>query len=257
MSGNSSCVPFHSDDVTRLQNDLVWSMSRSDVILYGIRRKASSYNIVVKPCQTQSNPGLNRPNPVKTGFGQGLTWFDRVWSGFDIVCPGLAGFHRGLTWFERKSLFSKARLKFRFDRKIELFSKIEIPCVDDNRKWDCYLTIMFRRGYIHVCVECEIEISGFIRNCIKLWKLDEYGNLKEVVNYQLMPQDNIISYLHPLHIIKNGNWLMHEGDSFRPRIYAVDLKKMKRMKDRGNSYDEYELYAGVRMDTSPEQVRYT
>ena len=40
-----------------------------------------------------------------------------------------------------------------------------------------------------------------------------------------------------------------------PRLYKLDLKKTD-IKNKGNSYDEYELYAGVRTDTWPKQVRY-
>ena len=71
-------------------------------------------------------------------------------------------------------------------------------------------TIMVKSDCIHVCVKYDIEISGFGRTtCIKLWKLDEYENMKEVVTYQLKTHDSYnyisISSLIPFHLMKNGS----------------------------------------------------
>ncbi|GKD51875.1 hypothetical protein Tco_1280851 [Tanacetum coccineum] len=77
---------------------------------------------------------------------------------------------------------------------------------------------------------------------IKLWKLDEYGNMKEVATYQLKPRSDLI----PFHLMKNGNWLMRHRWSRNHKIYKVDLKKQKHIKD--NIYDDFDEYAEVRVD---------
>ncbi|GJT92822.1 putative F-box protein [Tanacetum coccineum] len=105
----------------------------------------------------------------------------------------------------------------RFDTKTERFSKIETPNVDANPNaysTNYYDTIMVKSDCIHVCVKYDINIScdnGFERTtCIKLWKLDENDNMKEVLTCQLRPHvDGIsMSYLVPLHLLENGNCLM-------------------------------------------------
>ncbi|GJY29408.1 reverse transcriptase domain-containing protein [Tanacetum coccineum] len=123
----------------------------------------------------------------------------------------------------------------RFDTKTERLSKIETPNVDDNSNasHNYFATIMVKSDCIHVCVKYDIKIScdrGFRRTSyIKLWKLDENENMKEVVTYQLRPHvDGIsMSYLVPLHLLENGNCLMRNCSCHEHQIYEVDLKKKK------------------------------
>ncbi|GJV76072.1 putative F-box domain-containing protein [Tanacetum coccineum] len=103
------------------------------------------------------------------------------------------------------------------------------------------------------------QLPSIIRTtCIKLWKLDENDNMKEVLTCQLRPHgyDHTISSLRPFHLMKNGNWLMMLNNclsSYNDGIYKVDLKKKMRItnkgkeKEKGNIYDDFE-YAKVRMD---------
>ncbi|GJU39054.1 putative F-box protein [Tanacetum coccineum] len=162
----------------------------------------------------------------------------------------------------------------RFDTKTERFSLIETQHVDDNPDaYDYFYTIVVISNCIHVCVKYDNYISDdlFGRTaCIKLWKLDEYGNMKEVATYQLrsLIYDHTISYLNPFHLMKNGNWLMR-NDFSENKIYEVELKKKKHTKDKGkgnekgNIYDDFE-YAEVRVNGNTnnnnnivdEEVRY-
>ena len=149
----------------------------------------------------------------------------------------------------------------RFNTKTERLSKIETPFVDDyGNTYDNSATIMVKSDCIHVCVKYNIQIrchSGFevkTCTCIKLWKLDENGNMKEVVSYQLIRRPyvydhtiTIISHLIPFHLMKNGNWLMRISCN-KHQIYKVDLKKKMHIKDKGkgNIYDDFE-YAKFRV----------
>ncbi|GJR92254.1 F-box/kelch-repeat protein-like protein [Tanacetum coccineum] len=148
----------------------------------------------------------------------------------------------------------------RFDTKTEQFSKIKTPNVDDDPNEYYFAAIVVKNDCIHVCVKYDIHGScdnGFRRTtCIKLWKLDEYGNMKEVLTYQLRPHvyDFHITSLIPFHLMKNGKWLMrNECDSYKHKIYEVDLinKKKHYFKGKGNQkgniYDDVE-YAKVRVD---------
>ncbi|GJY02512.1 reverse transcriptase domain-containing protein [Tanacetum coccineum] len=135
----------------------------------------------------------------------------------------------------------------RFDTKTERLSKIETPHVDANtNRYDYFATIMVISDCIHVCVKydrsCPPSGFGWTETYIKLWKLDEYGNMKEVATYQLKPRSALI----PFHLMKNGNWLMRHRWSRNHKIYKVDLKKQKHIKD--NIYDHFDEYAEVRVD---------
>ena len=112
---------------------------------------------------------------------------------------------------------------------------------------------MVQSGDLHVCVKYNTETRDkwmkFEWTYIKLWKLDEYENWKEVVNYKLMPDDTF-RYIRPLHFMKNGNMIGHFG----PRLYKVDLKK----RDINYLCDDYELYPAIgEMDEWYGKVRYT
>ncbi|GKE08311.1 hypothetical protein Tco_1411862, partial [Tanacetum coccineum] len=78
--------------------------------------------------------------------------------------------------------------------------------------------------------------------CIKSWKLDESGNMKEVVTYQLRTPvyDIPISSLIPFHLMKNGNWLMRARHNHH--IYKVDLKKKMHNKDKGEGKENGSIY---------------
>nr|GEV87778.1 hypothetical protein [Tanacetum cinerariifolium] len=99
---------------------------------------------------------------------------------------------------------------------------------------------------------------------IKLCKLDEYGNMKEVLTYELRPNvyDHTISSLCPFHLMKNENWLMLKNcwDSNNDRIYKVDLKNKRHItnkgkeKEKGNIHVDFE-YANVRMDDNTNIAR--
>ncbi|GJX45208.1 reverse transcriptase domain-containing protein [Tanacetum coccineum] len=155
----------------------------------------------------------------------------------------------------------------RFDTETERLSKIETPNVDNA--YNYFATIMVKSDCIHVCVKYDIDISYDTRigstTCIKLWKLDEYGKMIEVVNYQLRTHvyDIPISYLIPFHLMKNGSWLMRSYENHQ--IYKVDLKNKMHIKDKGEGkakgsiYDDFE-YAKVRVDhntiVDEEVIRY-
>nr|GEX56509.1 hypothetical protein [Tanacetum cinerariifolium] len=85
---------------------------------------------------------------------------------------------------------------------------------------------------------------GWTTTYIKLWKLDEYGNMKEVATYQIRPH-GYARHLIPFHLMRNGNWLMRDGWSQNHKIYKVDLKNQKHIKD--NIYDKFDEYAEVRV----------
>ncbi|GKB62579.1 putative F-box protein [Tanacetum coccineum] len=154
----------------------------------------------------------------------------------------------------------------RFDTKTERLSEIETPNVDEiSNAYNYFDTIVVKSDCIHVCVKYDIDISrnyGFGRNiftCIKLWKLDEYENMKEVLTYQVrlrIVHDIPISSLHPFHLMKNGNWLMMRNlwGCYKHIIYEVDLKKNKHVK--GNIYDDddFEHAEVLRVDDNNDIV---
>ncbi|GKA59868.1 F-box/kelch-repeat protein-like protein [Tanacetum coccineum] len=167
----------------------------------------------------------------------------------------------------------------RFDTKTECFSKIETPYVDRDA-YNYFPTMVVKSDCIHVCVKYDIYMScdnSFGRTtCIELWKLDEYGKMKEVVTYQLRPRvynDQTISSLIPFHLMKNGKWLMRNCSSREHKIYEVDLKKKKHYfkdkgkgkgkgKERGNICDEFEYkevnnYTNNNNNIVDEEIRYT
>nr|GFC28691.1 hypothetical protein [Tanacetum cinerariifolium] len=142
----------------------------------------------------------------------------------------------------------------RFDTKTERLLMIDTPYVDANRNRYAYsTTIMVMSNCIHVCVKYDTNTKyprsdlRWRETYIKLWKLDEYGNMKQVVTYQLRPLVYGISksYLIPFHLMRNGNWLMRDGWSQNLKVYKVDLKKQKHIKD--NIYDNFDEYAEVRV----------
>nr|GEZ08116.1 hypothetical protein [Tanacetum cinerariifolium] len=151
-------------------------------------------------------------------------------------------------------------LIIRFDTKTKWFSKIQTPNVDDIPYSHCnyFATIVVKSDCIHVFVKYDSNKRcgcGFQRTTsIKLWKLDEYGNMEEVLTYQLRPfvYDNPIRSLIPLHLMKNGKWLMRNRFSYhQDKIYKVDLKNKQLIKDNGKEkgiiYDDFE-YLEVRVD---------
>ncbi|GJT13608.1 putative reverse transcriptase domain-containing protein [Tanacetum coccineum] len=147
----------------------------------------------------------------------------------------------------RKNFKGRLSSIIRFDIKTEQLSKIETLNVDaDPNAYDYFATFMVKSDCIHVCVKYEINItydSGFgSTTCIKLWKLDESGNMKEVVTYQLRTPvyDIHISSLIPFHLMKNGNWLMRARHNHH--IYKVDLKKKMHIKDKGEGKENGSIY---------------
>nr|GEU32009.1 hypothetical protein [Tanacetum cinerariifolium] len=79
---------------------------------------------------------------------------------------------------------------------------------------------------------------------IMLWKLDEYGNMKEVATYQIRLH-GYARHLIPFHLMRNRDWLMWDERSQNHKIYKVDLKKKKHIKDK--IYDNFDEYAEVRV----------
>ncbi|GKC48998.1 F-box/kelch-repeat protein-like protein [Tanacetum coccineum] len=91
----------------------------------------------------------------------------------------------------------------RFDTMAESFQKIETPSVNKPHS----ATITVHGGYVHYCVK--YDIGRLKSTCIELWKLNADGDMREkVVTYELRPND--IRFLSPLHLMRNGNWLMIE-----------------------------------------------
>nr|GEZ42489.1 hypothetical protein [Tanacetum cinerariifolium] len=223
------------------------------------------------------------PSSVK-----GLTPTRRPLPPFECITPGsiclLASFH-GLVCLGISSihgLIEKSRhlstykytlswtLESRVDTKTKPFLEIETHHLDDNPDaYDYYSTIVVKGDCIHVCVKYDIDISydsGFgSMTCIKLWKLDEYGKMIELVDYKLRTPvyDIPLGSLIPFYLMKNGNWVMCSYENHQ--IYKVDLKKKIYIKDnvegkeKGIIYDDFE-YAKVSVGDGTnivdEEVRY-
>nr|GEX61654.1 hypothetical protein [Tanacetum cinerariifolium] len=139
-------------------------------------------------------------------------------------------------------------------------------CCEDDYKL-LFVDLFDNNVYIYA-----LRLDSWKKIDIKLCKLDEYGNMKEVLTYELRPNvyDHTISSLIPFHLMKNGNWLMLKNcwHSNNDRIYKVDLKKKRHItnkgkeKEKGNIHVDFE-YANVRMDDNTnisnlvhEEVRY-
>nr|GEU41809.1 hypothetical protein [Tanacetum cinerariifolium] len=146
-------------------------------------------------------------------------------------------------YFLQEDMSGRLYSIIKFDTKTERFSEIETHHVDDNPDaYDYYATIVVKGDCIHVCVKYDTDISydsGFgSMTCIKLWKLDEYGKLIEVVDYQLrMPVYDIhLGSLIPLYLMKNENWVMCSYENHQ--ICKVDLKKKINIKDKGEGKEK-------------------
>ncbi|GJS33368.1 hypothetical protein Tco_0531750 [Tanacetum coccineum] len=141
------------------------------------------------------------------------------------------------------------------------FQKIETPSVNKPHS----ATITVHRGYVHYCVK--YDIGRLKSTCIELWKLNADGDMREkVVTYELRPND--IRFLSPLHLMRNGNWLMIDYED-GCHLFEVDLKKKRYIKDKyshcnrtiskskSECREECKLYfSGVRVNWTHD-IRYT
>ncbi|KAJ9555545.1 LOW QUALITY PROTEIN: hypothetical protein OSB04_010159 [Centaurea solstitialis] len=90
----------------------------------------------------------------------------------------------------------------RFDSKTEKFSKTEGPTFTNPRTW--WLNLWF--GCIHLCVT---HSNPYFRDScqeFEMWRMDGGGEWTKVVTYY--PLSRLDRFDQPLHVMKNGNWLM-------------------------------------------------
>ncbi|KAJ9557970.1 hypothetical protein OSB04_012584 [Centaurea solstitialis] len=111
----------------------------------------------------------------------------------------------------------------RFDLKTEKFSEIAAPTFGNPMTW--WLNFMVVRGCIHLYVTHDITYANSRPCCpeIEMWRMDGEGEWRKVVTYCLMP---FLSWFpQSLHVMKNGNWLIHYKEKEKNYVYKVDLKK--------------------------------
>ena len=106
-------------------------------------------------------------------------------------------------------------LIIRFDTKAETFTKIAAPSLE-NVLLRCFsLTVV--NGCIHLCVSL-VGIKS--PDKLELWKMDGDGEWTKVLSccHRLSKCD----FYQPLHVMKNGNWLV--GSIRNGYVYEVDLE---------------------------------
>ncbi|KAI3715081.1 hypothetical protein L6452_22048 [Arctium lappa] len=112
----------------------------------------------------------------------------------------------------------------RFDLRTEKFSEIAAPSFRNLSPW-CLNFMVVVRGCIHFCVAyCITNENSRVpcrRRAIEIWRMDEDEDWRKVVTY--FPISSFPWYQQPLHVMKNGNWLMHSKE--KGYVYKADLEK--------------------------------
>ncbi|KAI3524069.1 hypothetical protein L1887_02704 [Cichorium endivia] len=91
-----------------------------------------------------------------------------------------------------------------FNTKTEKFTSIATPCFA-YQSTTCS-SFMVHRDRIHFCVTIHGNPTFYHEN-IELWKMVGDGDWTKVVNHRSMSFELLTTY--PLHLMRNGNWLMH------------------------------------------------
>ncbi|KAJ9539723.1 hypothetical protein OSB04_026229 [Centaurea solstitialis] len=103
----------------------------------------------------------------------------------------------------------------RFDVKTEKWRKIAGPYI--NGLWKHCLSFLVVRGCIHLyLIHRHLRLDdngGFIElgdSTAELWRMDGEEDWTKVVTTYNLPNSHPRWFiLHPLHLMKNGNWVMH------------------------------------------------
>ncbi|KAJ9554897.1 hypothetical protein OSB04_009511 [Centaurea solstitialis] len=135
-------------------------------------------------------------------------------------------------------------LIIRLDLKTERFTKIAVP----STCRDGLLRLMVVKGCIHLTVFKE-DFSSRTWT-IEEWRMDGDGSWTKVVNSICSIQD--LSFLGPLYLMRNGNWLMCTKND----ICKVDPKK--NTKDHLSSSTPLAIYQiGIYIETFVSPNQYT
>ncbi|CAH1426826.1 unnamed protein product [Lactuca virosa] len=92
-----------------------------------------------------------------------------------------------------------------FDTKTQNFTEIATPSF--RHQLTTCSSFMVHRDRIHLCVTIWGGDCNVFDYNIELWRMDGDGDWTKVVNYRPMSSDLWNKY--PLHLMRNGNWLMH------------------------------------------------
>ncbi|KAJ9542003.1 hypothetical protein OSB04_028509 [Centaurea solstitialis] len=111
----------------------------------------------------------------------------------------------------------------RFDTKVEKFTEIAAPSLEVVGKCRRSLTVV--SGCVHLCVS-SVGITSADK--LELWKMDGDGEWTKVVSCC----HTLFKYMdnQPLHLMKNGNWLVGSADE--RYAYEVDLEMKTRKRVR-------------------------
>lgn len=131
------------------------------------------------------------------------------------------------TWLDEQLYFLREVPSYsviRFDTKTEKLKEIATiatPLFGNKRITGLSLNVL--RGCIHFYVTYDDLNVNFMDYCLKieLWRMDEDGEWENVETYRLVFSSPW--FLRPLHVMKNGNWLMNSNDG--DCMYKVDLEK--------------------------------
>ncbi|CAH1452106.1 unnamed protein product [Lactuca virosa] len=112
-----------------------------------------------------------------------------------------------------------------FCTKTEKLSEIATPLFRQQRteRWGIgkertvCKDFMVLRGSIHFCVAFTDSLGEY--STIELWRMNADGDWTKMIAYS--PLERVFRYEKPLHIMRNGDWLMYrEG-----HVYQRDMKK--------------------------------
>lgn len=87
-----------------------------------------------------------------------------------------------------------------------------------NQRTDC-MGFMIVRGCIHFCVAIINSVGRY--DTIELWRINRYGDWDKVVTSSR--EEHLSCIDQPLHVMRNGNWLMHS--KLKEYVYVLDTKK--------------------------------
>ncbi|KAJ9559108.1 hypothetical protein OSB04_013722 [Centaurea solstitialis] len=110
-----------------------------------------------------------------------------------------------------------------FDVKTEKWKKMVAPDIG-NGYYKTSSTILVVRGCIHVYAiyDGESETNGFVT---ELWRMDGDGDWTKVTDTFNRPDCfPLWIALYPLHLTKNGNWVMHLKFYGLKTLYEADLQ---------------------------------
>ncbi|KAJ9565106.1 hypothetical protein OSB04_001072 [Centaurea solstitialis] len=114
-----------------------------------------------------------------------------------------------------KEILQNILIIIRFDTKTEKFTEIAVPSLNYERTRSVCLTVV--SGCLHMCMT---SAGTWSPGKLEMWKMDGDGEWTEVVSCCHTLRRHVA--YQPLHVMKNGNWLVSKG--VVNYAYEVDLE---------------------------------